>query len=127
MIELRLNVLLNPIGVPRSYINPQKEASDTLIGAFENDALIGCCILTKIDNTTIQLRQMAVDTSLQKKGVGVAILSFAENFAKGQRYKTLMMHARDTVLDFYTKCGYHVGGEQFFEVGIGHHKMDKAL
>jgi len=39
----------------------------------------------------------------------------------------LMMHARDPVLNFYKKCGYEIYGEQFFEVGIGHHKMQKVL
>jgi predicted GNAT family N-acyltransferase len=38
-----------------------------------------------------------------------------------------MMHARDPVIDFYKKCGYLIAGEQFFEVGMGHHKMQKQL
>jgi predicted GNAT family N-acyltransferase len=37
------------------------------------------------------------------------------------------MHARDTVLSFYEKCGYQISGEQFFEVGIAHHKMQKEV
>ena len=38
-----------------------------------------------------------------------------------------MMHARDTVMDFYKKNGYVISGPQFFEVGIGHHRMEKKL
>jgi len=75
MIALRMRVLLDPIGIPRSYINPEKEAYDLLIGAFAQEQLVGCCILTKISDTTVQLRQMAVDSSLQKRGVGAAVLS----------------------------------------------------
>jgi N-acetylglutamate synthase-like GNAT family acetyltransferase len=127
MIDLRMKVLLDPIGIPRSYINPEKEETDTLIAAFEKEDMIGCCILTHIDPSTIQLRQMAVDTSLQKKGVGAAIVSFAEAWSKENGYQKLVMHARDSVLDFYKKCGYSVSGPQFFEVGIGHHKMEKEL
>jgi predicted GNAT family N-acyltransferase len=127
MAELRMRVLLDPIGVPRSYINPEREKNDRLIGAFENDHLVGCCILSHVDNHTLQLRQMAVDTGLQKKGVGAAIIAFAENIAKEKGYTVLMMHARDAVLDFYRKCGYSIQGEQFFEVGIGHHRMQKQL
>lgn len=127
MANLRMTVLLNPIGIPRSYINPQKEASDILIGAFENEALIGCCVLTRIDEDTVQLRQMAVDTSKQQKGVGAAIVSFAEGVAKANGYKTLLLHARETVTGFYQKCGYAVSGGRFEEVGIGHYKMSKQL
>jgi predicted GNAT family N-acyltransferase len=127
MANLRMKVLLEPVGIPRSYINPEKEKNDTLIGAFENEQLIGCCILTHVDDATLQLRQMAVENSLQKKGIGASIVFFAENLAKEKGYGVLMMHARDSVLGFYKKCGYHVNGEQFFEVGIGHHKMEKQL
>lgn len=127
MINLRMKVLLDPVGIPRSYIDPQKEKEDILIGAFENGELIGCCILTVVDGTTLQLRQMAVDNKLQKKGVGAALISFAEKVAQEKGYRTLMMHARDAVLGFYKKCGYEINGEQFFEVGIGHHKMEKQL
>jgi predicted GNAT family N-acyltransferase len=127
MASLRMKVLLDPIGVPRFYIDPVKEAADLLIGAFEADRIIGCCILTAIDNATMQLRQMAVDTEIQGKGVGAGIIRFAEELAKKNGYRLLMMHARDVVIPFYQKCGYHVAGEQFFEVGIGHHRMEKEL
>ena len=74
MVNLRMKVLLDPIGIPRSYINPE-EKDDILLGAFENDVLIGCCILTHVDEETLQLRQMAVDNSLQTKGIGTAIIN----------------------------------------------------
>lgn len=127
MVVLRMNVLLKPIGVPRSYIDPLREADDVLIGAYENGQLIGCCILTRINAQVVQLRQMAVDAAFQGKGVGAAIVSFAEEVAKEKGCQTLLMHARDTVIPFYEKCGYQICSEQFFEVGIGHHKMQKQL
>lgn len=127
MIALRMKVLLDPIGIPRSYINPQKEAADLLVAAFTGDELIGCCVLTHVDDATIQLRQMAVANNLQQKGVGKAIVAFAEGTAKQKGYTTLMMHARETVVDFYKKCGYRISGGRFFEVGIGHFKMEKQL
>jgi len=127
MVNLRMKVLLEPVGIPRSYINPQKEKHDILICAFEGDHLIGCCILSHIDSSTLQLRQMAVENLIQKKGVGASIVAFAEAIAKEKGYHVLMMNARNTVLDFYKKCGYEMKGEQFFEVGIGHYKMEKQI
>lgn len=127
MIALRMKVLLDPIGVPRSYINPQKEKDDLLLVAEEEGRLTGCCILTRVDEHTIQLRQMAVDNSLHGKGIGAALVSFAEQTARERGYSLLTMNARDAVLDFYRKCGYSIASDQFFEVGIPHHRMEKIL
>lgn len=127
MAQLRLEVLLRPIGVSASYINPQKERSDLLVAAFEGQCMIGCCVLTPLDQKLVQLRQMAVRTDVQGKGAGAAIVAFAEKAARERGFTRLMMHARDIVIPFYQKCGYAVAGEQFTEVGIAHHRMEKAL
>ena len=60
MIALRFTELLTPIGIPVSYIEKEKEKYDILIGAFENNELIGCCVLSPKNDEIIQLRQMAV-------------------------------------------------------------------
>jgi N-acetylglutamate synthase-like GNAT family acetyltransferase len=127
MIELRIKALLEPIGVPAHYIHPPKEKDDVFIGAFEEGEIIGCCILTSIGNGIVQLRQMAVHPRFQGRRIGAAIIQFAEQTAKQMGFQTLMMHARNPVIDFYKKCGYQITGEEFFEVGIGHHKMQKVL
>ncbi|RYY67501.1 MAG: GNAT family N-acetyltransferase [Chitinophagaceae bacterium] len=127
MKRLRLEVLLRPIGVPETYINPEREQQEILLGAFNEDRLVACCVLTPVDGQRIQLRQMAVDTGLQGKGVGAQLLAFAEEVARQRGFSELFMHARDAVLGFYEKCGYTVRGEQFFEVGIPHHIMYRSL
>ena len=127
MIALRVSQLLEPIGVPASYIEREKEKNDILVGAFEKHEIIGCCVLTPRDHSVIQLRQMTVRSDYRGKDVGRAILEFAEKLAKGNNFSLLMMHARNPVIDFYKKCGYTIEGDPFFEVGIGHHKMQKQL
>jgi GNAT superfamily N-acetyltransferase len=127
LVNLRVTALLNPIGIPASYIDPEKEKDDLFIGAFEEEDIVGCCVLTKKTESVVQLRQMAVRPDQQGKKIGAAIIAFAEQIAKQQGFALLIMHARDTVIGFYEKCGYQIAGEQFFEVGIGHHKMEKQL
>ena len=127
MIALRRSQLLEPIGVPASYINIEQEKNDVHIGAFENNKMIGCCVLTPKNQTIIQLRQMTVRSDYRKRKIGTAIVQFAEKIAKENNFRVLMMHARDAVIDFYKKNGYKISGDQFFEVGIGHHKMQKQL
>lgn len=127
MITLRVTQLLEPIGVPPSYIDREKEKNDLLIGAFENEEMIGCCVLTPKDKRTIQLRQMTVRSDYRKKKIGAAIIEFAEGLARKNNFSLLIMHARNPVIEFYKKCGYEIEGKEFFEVGIGHHKMQKLL
>lgn len=128
MIELRVKTLLEPIGIPAvEYADPEKEKNDIFIGSFEDDKLLGCCVLTHHNVNTLQLRQMAVKTGIQGKGIGAAIVVFAEEIARSKKYTKLMMHARDPVIGFYEKCGYAIAGDQFFEVGMGHHMMEKEL
>lgn len=127
MLQLRITVLLQPIGIDSSFIKPEQEKNDLLIGAFFNKELIGCCVLTPRTNDQIQLRQMAVATAWQGNGIGAAIVQFAEQTAHEHGYKTLMLHARSPVVDFYKKSGYTIAGERFEEVGIPHYRMEKQL
>ena len=73
MIGLRKTVLLEPIGVPVTYIQPLNEKNDVFIAAFVNNEIVGCCVLTPGENNNIQLRQMAVATHLQGKGKLVSV------------------------------------------------------
>lgn len=105
MVALRMAVLLDPIGIPRSYITPEKEAADTLIGAYEGEHLLGCCVLTRIDRETVQLRQMAIQASQQQKGLGRSLLAFAETIAKQQGYHLLKLHVGITLSRFTKNAG----------------------
>jgi len=127
MVRLRISQLLQPIGVPESYINREGEKVDVLIGAFENGEMIGCCVLTPKNNGEMQLRQMAVRSDYRGRRIGAAIIEFAEQVTREKGFSVLMMHARNPVIEFYKRCGYQIDGKEFFEVGIGHHKMQKTL
>jgi predicted GNAT family N-acyltransferase len=47
--------------------------------------------------------------------------------AKEHGFTKLVMHARDTAIGFYSKCGYRVVGNEFYEVGLKHFVMEKEL
>ena len=127
MVRLREDILRKPVGLTFSAEQLGNEKDDILIAAFEEDEMLGCCILTPLDDNTLRLRQMAVQKNLQGKGIGESIMSFAENLARDKGYKILMMHARDTAIGFYERFGYKVKGEQFIEVNTPHHIMEKRL
>jgi N-acetylglutamate synthase-like GNAT family acetyltransferase len=127
MVNLRNEMLRKPLGLSFSREELEKEKDDILMGAFEDDKLLGCCMLSRMDAKTVRLRQMAVPNSMQGKGVGRALMIFAENIARDLGYKKLCMHARKTAVGFYQKLGYGISGDEFVEVTIPHYVMEKTL
>jgi len=127
MINLRNEILRKPLGLKFEPDELEREKEDVLIGAFDDDKLIGCCLITRVDSTTCRLRQMAVPSTLQHKGIGASLVSFAENVARDIGYKIMMMHARKTAKGFYEKFGYQVSGDEFTEITIPHLVMLKRL
>jgi predicted GNAT family N-acyltransferase len=127
MVDLRNQILRNPLGLSFTKEELEKEKDDMLFGAFEEDEMLGCCLLTKIEKDTVRLRQMAVKTGLQGKGIGRVLMQFSENIARDRGMKKLVMHARKSAVGFYEKLGYKVVGEEFEEVTIPHFVMEKIL
>lgn len=127
MIDLRFQMLRKPLGLSFSQEDLDAEKDDILIGCFEDDKLEGCCILTQTDPKTVRLRQMAVSSGIQGKGIGRVLMSFAENIARDRGYRRIIMHARKSAVGFYEKIGYKICGEEFVEVTIPHFEMDRDL
>lgn len=127
MVRLRDDILRKPLGLAFSREELEKEKADILIGAFDDDIILACCLLTEVDAQTVRLRQMAVKKNQQGKGIGHSMMLFAETLARDKGYRKLMMHARDTAIGFYEKQGYKTLGPQFIEVSIPHHVMEKLL
>lgn len=127
MIDLRRQILRKPLGLEFSEEELAREKEDMLIAAFEDDQMLGCCLLTEVEPDKVRLRQMAVLPGLQGKGIGRVLMQFAENIARDRCYKKITMHARKSAVGFYEKLGYKVTGEEFEEVTIPHHVMEKDL
>lgn len=127
MIKLRDDLLRKPLGLIFTDDELEKEKENMLIGAFDDDDILGCCMLVEQDPTTVRLRQMAVLDDLQGKGIGKALTIFAENIARDHGYKIMNMHARKNVVGFYEKMGYKVIGDEFIEITIPHCVMEKDL
>jgi predicted GNAT family N-acyltransferase len=127
MVKLRNEVLRQPLGLSFTPEELAKEKEDILIGAFDDDQMLACCILSKIENNCLRLRQMAVQNNLQGKGIGASMLNFAEILARDKGYKKLIMHSRETAVGFYEKLGYKIVGDKFMEVTIPHYVMEKKL
>lgn len=127
MLRLRHEVLRAPLQLSIWDEDLTHEKQSFLIGAFEDDLMLGCCVLTPKDSKTIQLRQMAVSGNLQGKGIGAALLNYSENISRDKGFQKMMMHARKNAVGFYEKLGYKISGSEFIEVTIPHYRMEKEL
>lgn len=122
-----MEILRKPLALSFTHDELASEKDDILIGAFEDDDMVACCILTKVSTELCKLRQMAVHQKMQGKGIGHAIMQFAENVARDAGFKLMTMHARKSAEVFYEKQGYAAYGDVFIEVTIPHIEMRKKL
>ncbi len=127
MVKLREDILRRPLGLSFSPAELETEKDNLLIGAFDDEVMLGCCMLVEDKPDTVRLRQMAVLYDLQGKGIGRALMTFAENLARDRGYKTISMHARKNAVGFYEKMGYRILGDEFLELTIPHYVMEKKL
>ena len=127
MVKLRNEMLRKPLGLSVTIEELEKEKDNMLNGAFEDDEMLGCCMLVEQDPSTLRLRQIAILNDLQGKGIGRAITNFAENLARDRGYNRMYMHARKDVVGFFEKMGYIVTGSEFIDLTIPHCIMEKEL
>lgn len=127
MIKMRDEILRKPLGLSFSESELEKEKDYILIGAFEDDEMLGCCMIVEKDSNIARLRQMAVLNNLQGKGIGRALILFAENLARDHGYKNMSMRARKNTVPFFEKMGYQVTSDEFIELTIPHVEMEKEL
>lgn len=127
MVDMRRQILRKPLGLDFTEDELNNEHDNLHIAIYEDDVMLGCCMLVKTDDEKVQLRQMAVKTGLQGKGIGRSLMQFAENLARDRGFRKVIMHARKAVAGFYQKLGYKIVGEEFTEITIPHFIMEKEL
>lgn len=78
-----------------------------LYAEFIGKKAISVCAVIKVDNTTLEVKNLAVLPSMQNKGFGKRILTYIENRYK-RSYKTVILGTGDSkqTVSFYEKCGY---------------------
>jgi predicted GNAT family N-acyltransferase len=120
-------VLRWPLGLDFTDEQIQAEDSEVHIAALEADKVVGCLVLTPMDEGVIKMRQVAVEPELQGQGIGAQVVELSEQVARARGFNEMVLHARDTAVPFYLRLGYEVFGEPFEEVTIPHRKMRKYL
>lgn len=127
-VQLRYEVLRRPLGLTYTVEQLSAEYDQLHLAAYSNAAvLIGYLNLTPQDAKNVKMRQVAVGTDWQRKGVGNALVKASEDLARQLGYANIVLHARETAVPFYKALEYNSVGTRFEEVGIPHFRMEKAL
>lgn len=125
---LRQAVLREPLGLRLQESERAAEQEQWHYGLLDDtNQLLACVSAVPLSETEAKLRQMAVDTTQQKSGLGRTLLDHVEGELKAKGFGSIEMHARVSAEVFYQKLGYQRVSEIFTEVTIPHIKMRKQI
>lgn len=127
MLDLRRRVLREPLGLDFTPSQRQSEAGHFHLAWYDSKKLVACLVLQPLDSEKIRMRQVAVEPSWQRRGVGRAMVAACERFARERGFATIVANARETATGFYERLGYRTTDERFIEVGIPHVRVEKRL
>lgn len=126
-IELREKILRIPLGLKFTKEYLKRDEHDFHLVAMYDKKVIGCLILTPREKEIVQMRQVAVDATLQGKGIGKKLVYFSEQVSQEKGFKKIILNARLVAVPFYKRLQYKIVSDEFIEVGIPHYKMEKEI
>lgn len=126
-LELRQRILRSPLALKLNWADTANDVNEYHLGAFESKTLIGCLILRPLVQSRVRLRQMAIEPTYQRKGIGSKLLRYAEQLALNKGFTVIEIHARSEIRAFYEKFGYQSEGKEFTEITLSHIMMTKQL
>jgi GNAT superfamily N-acetyltransferase len=90
-----------------SMIDRYLESGDLF--ALYDDDLKAVCVVTEEDNTTCELKNIAVYEPFQRRGYGYALIKYISSFYKSQ-YRTMLVGTGEvpSILSFYKRCGFEL-------------------
>jgi len=126
-VLLRDIVLRRPLGLSFKPEDLASENESFHLACYADGLLFACLVLKPLEDGCVQMRQVAVAASAQGRGVGKALVLYAEAFARSKGFREMYLHARESAVPFYLKLSYATEGEPFEEVSIPHMAMRKVL
>jgi predicted GNAT family N-acyltransferase len=126
-MALREEVFFGEQGVSRKEEFDGLDDESAQIVAVDESGVIATCRLRDLGEGAWKLERMAVEARLRKLGVGSRLLARAEDVAREEGAREMLLHAQRRAEAFYASNGYVAEGETFMEAEIEHVAMRKAL
>lgn len=126
--SLRDEVLRIPLGMSLGVDDLEEERGQWHFGLFDHrDALVACALAKPLSVTEVRLRQIAVASAWQGRGMGRQLIGNVEEFLRKRGIRRVLLHARVAVAEFYERLGYARAGAEFVEISIPHVEMTKWI
>lgn len=126
-LALREEILRRPLGLTISEDELADDAMRQHFCAVADGLVIGTVSLRPLDESTLQLKQMAIAVNRRLERVGARLLSHAETWGADGGFRLMVLHARIGAEGFYLRFGYRIEGAPFNEHTIPHIRMTKRL
>ena len=126
-VNLRHKILREPLGMVFSEEELGAEDQEYHCVYLMDDKVVGSINLRPSKNGVMKMRQVAVHSGFQKRGIGKELVDFTEALAKSRGYTRMECHARKVAVRFYRKLHYDIEGEEFEEITLPHFKMFRNL
>ncbi len=111
-----------------SMIDRYLEAGD-LFALYDND-LKGICVVTRSDDSTCELKNIAVYPQFQGLGYGTSLIKYMLDFYKN-KYQTMLVGTGETpsILSFYKRCGFEPSHriKNFFTDNYDHPMFEEGI
>ena len=126
--NFRWEKLRKPLGMPKNTLKDDKEQDSChLIAVDSDEKVVGTGRLHFNSEQEGQIRYMAVNESIQRKGLGSSIVLELEMMAKKKGAKKMVLNARENALNFYLSLGYKELEPYESDTDIPHTTMSKEL
>ncbi len=126
--KLRYNVLRAPLGLDYDPEIICQEYPHLHFGVYDDAMKIqGYYMMVLHDTHILKMKQVSVDESKQKSGIGRSMVEHCIHWARLHGYKQIDIHAREYAVPFYEKLGFKKSGKRFEEVGLPHHSMTRTI
>jgi len=126
--NFRWEMLRKPLGMSKETLKDKLEdESHHLIAVDKQKEIIGSGRLHFNNSKEGQIRYMAVSNTIQRKGLGSAIVSELETIAREKGIQEMVLNARENAISFYLSMGYKETGPYESDTSIPHITMRKKL
>jgi predicted GNAT family N-acyltransferase len=130
-LQIRREVFIEEQGVPEELEIDELDHVDACTHLLMTDdagRALATARIKRYDERTAKVQRVAVRRSARGRGYGAVLLEAAEEVARKQGYERVVLDAQCQAEGFYRKLGYRlVSPERFFDAGIEHVRMEKAL
>jgi predicted GNAT family N-acyltransferase len=125
-VFLRDKLLRKPLNLEFTIQDLAEEYKQLHFACYDETlTLLACLVMVPLSDFSIKMRQVAVDTHWQGRGVGRFLVEKTEEYCYDHRYLKIELNARENAIPFYERLNYNKKGESFIEVNIPHIKMYK--